>query len=1145
MAEIIAISELIESYHRAGVRYTCFPIHGDIPFEEQMEAFNAPGIDEVKIIIATNAAESSVTLPNVDHVICLGLCRQIVYNQASHRQMLTPAWISRASATQRAGRTGRVRPGNVYRLYTRRAFEKYLDEFEPGEMLRIPLDSVILMLKQILHEEVRPVFMECLEPPALDTIDRSFESLYYWNFLTKASDQADITPLGSFVTALGIDLSLGSFVGLGIQFGVAAEAIEMAAMMSLSKTPFIMASPMWLTPGKFNKLASQTYASKCKFDAGLYSEPMGLMNALWDNECQQASRKYSWTTKNNLVMKRWQQVISSRNSLRKRVADFVGIHEERLRVQLPPRDMPHEKLVILRILKVWVFSNSIIECPPSKLKLSRDGSVALSVKGRSSVILEESHLDRILKPELHPFSIGEKNETRQAGVFEEEEEFLFSEFVDKFESRLLSYASEKNIGAALCHSDQDLCLYLEKTDAVREFVNSISSVCTFQNRFAYDVAHKTRRGIQERPSGLWTVLGEAVSDTLFVRKKEFLRIDVDQDIVEGDEFDRIRASTIEKLSGSDIKSKMIWHFFTQNRKKKQTKKTSVSQPFWVATLGECQKISGTDLEDLLGKKPQSLTTNTQKSVQSIVLRPPPNSKKQETSEFCEPLFVDVPEGARILAMLASSQRKGKRNVLKIPIDVHNMESEETYVFAFNEAEVDVSQRWKRLNTSNRVYVDDSVPATAIHTSSNLFAVAANGLEIRSGGLKVEGLTLLPPNPLFLVLSHLSFGIEINQPLLWATAHGEEYDRGKKKISKSYTWLKERAIRVSKKIDNMGDQIMFSQPPVTENSPLQPNFWYEEELKNRLEQASDFSDSCSSMEEKLVCFPEKIRELCELFDGVDGHALSPWESIDDESLTTENLKKWQWERKTSTSEEQQPHSLPSPSDANPQAAPSTASKSSGSSKNHGATARVVAGKKNEIRNFGPELIASSKKLFATTLSNGEDMPAFPSTNILALIFQQFEEIIRSEEKSFNENRNFKVALDASNWHITSHKGKGDDNFLYQARFLNDSIAKIPAFGRGKNKLPKWIKKDRFRPSTIVEAKQCVPPTVACPTVVESAGSGLRFESIEDALTMESAFWLNHQFCHAGKSGIRHWYAFSVEQMIELLRKHEKKNENEND
>jgi len=261
MNEIIAITELIENIYIVGTRFTCYPIHSDIPFDEQMEAFESPAADEVKVVIATNAAESSVTLPDVgklskrscfkiainqssflfrrsnsihaiaysDHVICLGLHRQITYNPSSHRQMLVPCWISQASAKQRAGRTGRVRPGNVYRLYTRRAYESYMDEFEPGEMVRIPLDSVILMLKEMLHEEVKPVLMNCIEPPNMKTIDRSFESLHQWNFISEPDDEAEITRLGSFVSSLGIDLMLGSLIGLGIQFGVAAEAIEMAA----------------------------------------------------------------------------------------------------------------------------------------------------------------------------------------------------------------------------------------------------------------------------------------------------------------------------------------------------------------------------------------------------------------------------------------------------------------------------------------------------------------------------------------------------------------------------------------------------------------------------------------------------------------------------------------------------------------------------------------------------------------------------------------------------------------------------------------------------------------------------------------------------------------------------------------------------
>tara|TARA_B110000305_G_C19253523_1_gene545938 strand:+ start:213 stop:611 length:399 start_codon:yes stop_codon:yes gene_type:complete len=119
-----------------GIKYVCMPIHSDIPFEEQMEAFKPAAHDEIKIVIATNAAESSVTLPDVDHVICTGLMKQIQYNQATHRQILASTWISRASSKQRAGRTGRVRPGSVYRLYSRNMFERHFEEFENGEIKR-------------------------------------------------------------------------------------------------------------------------------------------------------------------------------------------------------------------------------------------------------------------------------------------------------------------------------------------------------------------------------------------------------------------------------------------------------------------------------------------------------------------------------------------------------------------------------------------------------------------------------------------------------------------------------------------------------------------------------------------------------------------------------------------------------------------------------------------------------------------------------------------------------------------------------------------------------------------------------------------------------------------------------------------------
>ena len=189
MNEIIGISELIEQMFVPGKRFTCIPVHSDIPFEDQMKVFEDASSDECRIILATNSAESSVTLPAVsslpttslrslkisnsliflqlNHVICLGLAKQITYNELSHRQMLEPVWISRASATQRAGRTGRIAPGTVYRLYSRECFHHHMSSFEPGEMVRIPLDSVILTLKELMadDEKVTDVLHDCIEPP--------------------------------------------------------------------------------------------------------------------------------------------------------------------------------------------------------------------------------------------------------------------------------------------------------------------------------------------------------------------------------------------------------------------------------------------------------------------------------------------------------------------------------------------------------------------------------------------------------------------------------------------------------------------------------------------------------------------------------------------------------------------------------------------------------------------------------------------------------------------------------------------------------------------------------------------------------------------------------------------------------------------
>ena len=158
MSDIISIIESLDEFVAVGRKFICIPTHSDIPFDEQLLAFQPTQ--------QTNAAESSVTIPDVDHVICTGLCKEIVYNEKRHRQMLECTWISKASATQRSGRTGRIKPCNVYRLYPEVAYDKYLAPFEVGEIFWSPLDAVVLNLRTIIgKEDITKILLDCIELP--------------------------------------------------------------------------------------------------------------------------------------------------------------------------------------------------------------------------------------------------------------------------------------------------------------------------------------------------------------------------------------------------------------------------------------------------------------------------------------------------------------------------------------------------------------------------------------------------------------------------------------------------------------------------------------------------------------------------------------------------------------------------------------------------------------------------------------------------------------------------------------------------------------------------------------------------------------------------------------------------------------------
>jgi len=242
------ILEIASCFGEEENKFKICPVHSDIPIDDQMNIFDPPEPHEIKIIIATNAAESSITLPDLDYVICLGTHKALTYNAQGHMTQLVGCWISKASATQRAGRTGRTRPGTVYRLYSNKLHAAF-PEHEEAEVHRTTHEEIIIKLRSTLEKSldfngVLPVLENLIEPPDLSNIEKSFVNLHMMNMISEPSDVGSLTTTGIFAGKLGVGVSLSRLIVYGIMFGIGPEATVITAALLIQQTIFRTANPI-------------------------------------------------------------------------------------------------------------------------------------------------------------------------------------------------------------------------------------------------------------------------------------------------------------------------------------------------------------------------------------------------------------------------------------------------------------------------------------------------------------------------------------------------------------------------------------------------------------------------------------------------------------------------------------------------------------------------------------------------------------------------------------------------------------------------------------------------------------------------------------------------------------------------------------
>ena len=209
------------------------PIYANLPSDMQGKIFEPTPPNARKVILATNIAETSLTIDGIAYVIDPGYSKQNYFNARSGMESLVVLPVSRASANQRAGRAGRVGPGKCFRLYTQWAFENDMDENTIPEIQRVNLGNVVLQLKSLgIHDLMN---FDYLDPPPAETLILALEQLYA---LKALNHKGELTIIGRKMAELPVDPMMSKMILAADQYKVVEEILTITAMLSVNGAIF-------------------------------------------------------------------------------------------------------------------------------------------------------------------------------------------------------------------------------------------------------------------------------------------------------------------------------------------------------------------------------------------------------------------------------------------------------------------------------------------------------------------------------------------------------------------------------------------------------------------------------------------------------------------------------------------------------------------------------------------------------------------------------------------------------------------------------------------------------------------------------------------------------------------------------------------
>lgn len=209
------------------------PVYAQLPPEMQSRIFDPAPPGARKVVIATNIAETSITIDEIYYVVDPGFVKQNAYDPKLGMDSLVITPVSQAQANQRAGRAGRTGPGKCFRLYTEAAYQSEMLPTTIPEIQRQNISHTILMLKAMGINDL--IHFDFMDPPPVNTMLTALEELYA---LSALDDEGLLTRLGRKMADFPMDPSSAKVLLAAVDHDCSEEALSIIAMLSLQGVVF-------------------------------------------------------------------------------------------------------------------------------------------------------------------------------------------------------------------------------------------------------------------------------------------------------------------------------------------------------------------------------------------------------------------------------------------------------------------------------------------------------------------------------------------------------------------------------------------------------------------------------------------------------------------------------------------------------------------------------------------------------------------------------------------------------------------------------------------------------------------------------------------------------------------------------------------